>query len=248
MVTAAAVATLLVVACADGPVEPAQDAVDFELASFDVLGDGYGYGHGGMGETTQTHAQSGAHVGARLDAHAHATAGLPVMGRLLAQAWSKAVRELGREAALELFSTLHTLRQEAHLARQAGDRELFREKVAAAHAEAARLIAEILGPEYAERLIELAKSNLALLEQAQYGRGSRPRTAGAEAVSRAMSSSSSVGMTHACRRESPRLARCAALARSAPSRSTHACSRDRSLAPRRRASISSPSTQSVGDA
>jgi hypothetical protein len=165
MVTAAAVATLLVVACADGPVEPAQDAVDFELASFDVLGDGYGYGHGGMGETTQTHAQSGAHVGARLDAHAHATAGLPVMGRLLAQAWSKAVRELGREAALELFSTLHTLRQEAHLARQAGDRELFREKVAAAHAEAARLIAEILGPEYAERLIELAKSNLALLEQ-----------------------------------------------------------------------------------
>ncbi|HSK17558.1 MAG TPA: hypothetical protein VK912_00350 [Longimicrobiales bacterium] len=151
----AGLATMMVVllsaACADDPVAPVADVVDYELASFDVMGDGYGYGEGGMGTMSAAHRRG---------------TGVPVLGRLLAEARAKVVAEQGAEAAQALFAGLNALRQEAHAARQAGDRELFRAKIEAAHAEAARLIAEILGAPRAQDLIDLAKVKLAALEAA----------------------------------------------------------------------------------
>lgn len=147
----AMIMVLLSAACADDPVAPVEDIVDYELASFDVMGDGYGYGESGMG------VMSGAH---------RRGMGVPVLGRLLAEARAKVVAEQGTEAAQALFAEMSSLRQEAHAARQAGDRELFRAKIEAAHAEAARLIAEILGAPRAQGLIDLAKAKLAALDAA----------------------------------------------------------------------------------
>lgn len=144
-------AALLVVTsgCSDGPTAPDQVPVDFELASFDLMGDGYGYGADGMG----------AFGGVR-----HGPPGLPLMGRLLAQARAMMVAEQGREAAQAMFAALDALRREAHAARRASDRALFREKIEAAHAEAARLIVEILGAPRAQELVDLAKTKLIALE------------------------------------------------------------------------------------
>ncbi|MBR9989803.1 MAG: hypothetical protein KFH98_08620, partial [Gemmatimonadetes bacterium] len=146
---------VLATGCADGPAAPDQDQVDFELASFDVMGDGYGYGSDGMGVT------GGVHRGPR---------DVPVLGRLLVQARATVVAEQGREAAQAMFATLDALRREAHAARRAGDRELFREKIEAAHAEAARLIVEILGASRAQELIDVARARLAVLDEVIAGR------------------------------------------------------------------------------
>jgi hypothetical protein len=86
------------------------------------------------------------------------------MGRLLAQARATIVAEQGREAAQAMFATLDALRREAHAARRASDRALFREKIEAAHAEAARLIVEILGVPRAQELVDLAKAKVTALE------------------------------------------------------------------------------------
>lgn len=144
-------AVLLAGGCADDPVAPVDEAVDFELASFDVMGDGYGYGPAGMG---------------LMSGRDRRAPGVPVLGRLLAEARAKVVAEQGVDAATAMFAGLNTLRREAHEARAAGDRELFRAKIEAAHAEAARLIGEILGAARAVELIELAKTKLAVLDAA----------------------------------------------------------------------------------
>lgn len=146
----AAVLAVMVAGCADGPAAPDQDDVDFELASFDVMGDGYGFGPNGMGGTGVVH---------------RASRDVPVLGHLLAQARATVVAEQGREAAQAMFATLDALRREAHAARRAGDRALFREKIEAAHAEAARLVVEILGASRAQELIDVARARLGALDE-----------------------------------------------------------------------------------
>lgn len=145
----AAVFAVLAAGCADGPAAPDQDEIDFELASFDVMGDGYGFGSDGMGGTRGIH---------------RAMRDVPVLGRLVAQARATVVADQGREAAQAVFATLDALRREAHAARRAGDRALFREKIEAAHAEAARLVVEILGVSHAQELIDIARARLAALD------------------------------------------------------------------------------------
>jgi hypothetical protein len=160
----AALLIVVVAGCGEGPTAPDQVPVDFELASFDLMGDGYGYGANGMGTS----------AGMR-----HGPPGLPIMGRLLAEARATVVAEEGREAAQAMFATLDALRREAHAARRASDRELFREKIEAAHAEAARLIVAILGAPRAQELVDLAKAKLTALDELiaglQTGGASVPR-------------------------------------------------------------------------
>jgi hypothetical protein len=78
-----------------------------------------------------------------------------------------------------MFATLDALRREAHAARRASDRGLFREKIEAAHAEAARLIVAILGAPRAQELVDLAKTKLtaldALIADLHAGNASVPR-------------------------------------------------------------------------
>jgi hypothetical protein len=139
----------LAAGCADSPTDVADDAPDFVTASYDVFGDGYGFADG-----------SPRHL-----------PGIPVFGRLLAQARMKVVAEQGEEAARALFANLHALRETAAAARRAQDRDAFQAAIEALHAEAGRLIVEILGAARAPELIELAATRLAALDAVIANRG-----------------------------------------------------------------------------
>ena len=137
----AALAAVMMAACSGDTTAPDSAAADFELASFDVFGDGYGMAAGPRG-----------------------LPGQPVVGRLLMQAIAKVRAEQGEDAARALLEPVHALRLEAHAARQAGDVELFREKIAAVHAAAAAIIVDILGAERAAEMIAFATARLADLD------------------------------------------------------------------------------------
>jgi hypothetical protein len=133
---------LLAAGCGDGPTAATEEAPDFLTASYDVFGDAYGFADG-----------SPRHL-----------PGVPVFGRLLLEARLKVVAEQGEEAARELFAEVHRLREVAAAARRAYDREAFRAAIEAMHAEAGRLIVEVLGAGRAVELIDLAAARMAVLD------------------------------------------------------------------------------------
>jgi hypothetical protein len=132
---------LLTTACADGPTAETDEAPDFLTASYDVFGDAYGFADG-----------SARHL-----------PGVPAFGRLLLEARVKVVAEQGEDGARELFAEVHRLRAAAAAARREHDREEFRAAIEAMHAEAGRIIVEVLGPGRATELIELAGARISAL-------------------------------------------------------------------------------------
>jgi hypothetical protein len=87
----------------------------------------------------------------------------PLLGRWVAEAYRSVLAEHGQQAADALIAELIRLRQEALELRRAGDVEGFRAKLAEIHAEATRIILEVLGTERAEQVVAAAAGQVAAL-------------------------------------------------------------------------------------
>jgi len=151
---AAALIAWGVAGCSENTTAPSDELVNVDL----VAVDDYGF-TGGRGPGQGCATGPGTCFGAAAGVGANRS----YLGTLVQEAYQKLVADEGKEAADVAFASLWELHQDAFALRST-DHAAFVTAMQAAHAESVELVIEILGPDVAGTVIELAAAKLEALE------------------------------------------------------------------------------------